>query len=347
MRSSSGRQRNQVFEFLRNITAIGGMVAASGITPASTSQPPACETRLTIEALTDLVRAGVPAARLRQLITACGIDSRARDLVELETTLKTAGVPAATAAAFAPPPKSERGSVWVSPIDSREMVFLPAGSAQIGTPPSEAGRDADEHAHSVTLENGFWMDVSEVTNSAYRRFVLSRPEWQKANIAPALHSGSYLRNWIGNEFPAGEGDSPVVFVSWPAARAYAAWAGKRLPTEAEWEFAARAGTTTAYWWGEAFDRARVASSKDSPPPKQRTNPWGLRDLLGGVWEWTSSMYRPYPYIRLDGREDPNGRDPRVMRGGSRENAPHFLRSGNRSYEQAISTSELLGFRCVR
>lgn len=333
-------------EFVR-ITVLCGVVAAFGVTLTSTSQPPACETRLTIEALTDLVRAGVPAARLRQLITSCGIDSRARDLVELETALKTAGVPAAAATAFAPPPKSDRGAVWVSPIDGREMLFLPAGTTQLGTPAGENGRDPDEPAHTVAIETGFWMDVSEVTNSAYRRFILSRPEWQKANIAPALHSGSYLRNWNGNEFPPGEADSPVVFVSWPAARAYAAWAGKRLPTEAEWEFAARAGTTSRYWWGDAYDRTRVASSKDSPPAKQRTNPWGLRDLIGSVWEWTSSMYRPYPYNRVDGREDPNGRDPRVMRGGSRENAENFLRSGNRSYEQANSTSELLGFRCVR
>lgn len=336
-----------MFKFFHSIAAIGGVLAAVGVAVMATSQPAPCETRLTVEALTDLVRAGVPGARLRQLIASCGLDSRARDLVELEPVLKTAGVPAAAMTALAPPPKPERGTVWVSPIDGREMVFLPPGTGQMGTPPGESGRDQDESAHTITLDSGLWMDVSEVTNSAYRRFILSRPEWQKANIAPALHSGSYLRNWNGNEFPAGEGDNPVVFVSWPAARAYAAWAGKRLPTEAEWEYAARAGTTTKYWWGDAFDRSRVAGTKESGPLTLRTNPWGVRDLPGGVWEWTSSMYRPYPYNRLDGREDPNGRDARVMRGGSRENGENFLRSGNRSFEAAITTSDLLGFRCVR
>jgi formylglycine-generating enzyme required for sulfatase activity len=326
---------------------VGATIAVLAVTLNAASQAAPCETRLTADALRDLVSAGVPPARLRQLITSCGLDSRARDLVELESALKSAGVPTAALTALAPPPKAERGAVWVSPIDSHEMVFLPAGTTQLGTPSNEVGRDADEGAHTVALDSGFWMDVTEVTNSAYRRFILNRPEWQKANIAASLHSGSYLKNWTGNDFPAGEADNPVVFVSWPAARAYAAWAGKRLPTEAEWEFAARAGTTSSYWWGDAYDRTRVPSSKDASPAKQRTNPWGLRDLLGGVWEWTSSLYRPYPYIKLDGREDPNGRDPRVMRGGSRENAPNFLRSGNRSFEQPTSTSELLGFRCVR
>ena len=322
-------------------------VAALAATLTAGSQAAPCETRLTVEAIRDLISAGVPAARLRQLIASCGIDSRARDLTELEATLKKNGLPAAAAAALAPPASRERGTVWVSPIDGGEMVFVPAGTTQLGTPGSESGRDADEALHTVAIENGFWIDVAEVTNSAYRRFVLSRPEWQKANVPQSMHSGSYLKNWNGNEFPAGEGDSPVVFVSWPAARAYAAWAGKRLPTEAEWEFAARAGTTSTYWWGDGYDQTRVPGAKDSSPAKARTNPWGVRDLLGGVWEWTASMYRPYPYNRTDGREDPNGKESRVMRGGSRENGQNFLRSGNRSFEQPTSTSELLGFRGVR
>lgn len=347
MRFSNGHLRNREIKKHVRSAIVAATIAVLAVTLNAASQTAPCETRLTVDALRDLVSAGVPPARLRQLITSCGLDSRTRDLAELESALKTAGVPAAALTALAPPAKSERGAVWVSPIDGQEMIFLPAGTTQLGTPPSEAGRDPDEGLHTAALESGFWMDVAEVTNSAYRRFILSRPEWQKANIAAAVHSGSYLKNWNGNEFPAGEADSPVVFVSWPAARAYAAWAGKRLPTEAEWEFAARAGTTSRYWWGDAFDRTRVASVKDAFPPKQRTNPWGLRDLLGGVWEWTSSMYKPYPYNRTDGREDPNGRDPRVMRGGSRENGENFVRSGNRSYEQSISTSELLGFRCVR
>lgn len=309
-------------------------------------QPAPCETRLTADAISKLVSAGVPAGRLRQLIASCGVDSLARDAAELESTLKNSGVPAAALAGLAPPATRERGTVWTSPIDGSQMVFVAGGNAQLGTPGSETGRDPDEAAHTVAVD-GFWMDVVEVTNSAYRRFVLARPEWQKANVPASMHSGSYLKHWNGNEFPAGEGESPVVNVSWPAARAYAAWAGKRLPTEAEWEFAARAGTATRYWWGETFERARVAGGKDSSTVTPRTNPWGLRDLLGGVWEWTSSSYRPYPYNRADGREEPAARDPRVMRGGSREHGENFVRSGNRSFEALITTSDLLGFRCVR
>jgi formylglycine-generating enzyme required for sulfatase activity len=231
------------------------------------------------------------------------------------------------------------------------MVWVPPGEARLGSPPTEEDRDPDiENLHAVAIERGFWLDSMEVTKHAYRRFILAKPQWQKARIDASLHDGNYLRDWNGNEFPSAEGDRPVVNVSWPAAAAYAAWAGKRLPTEAEWEYAARAGTATAYWWGSSFDASRTSAS---PTGTQAVgagatrNQWGLADMLGNAWEWTSTVFKPYPYVANDGREDPASVDARSVRGGSAVNGARFLRAAKRHKLPPKTTNEMVGFRCAR
>jgi formylglycine-generating enzyme required for sulfatase activity len=140
-----------------------------------------------------------------------------------------------------------------------------------------------------------------------------------------------------------------VWVSWHAAAAYAAWAGKRLPSEAEWEYACRAGTMTAYWWGAAFDATRANNGTALQPTGRgdHRNPWGLIDMLGNVWQWTSSAYMPYPYQAADGRENPRAEANRSARGGAWGKGDAFLRSANRFSVSPRMTSEQLGFRCAR
>ena len=139
---------------------------------------------------------------------------------------------------------------------------------------------------------------------AYRAFILANPQWQKDRIDPQYHNGKYLFDWNGNEYRRGLDNYPVFFVSWYAARAFAEWAGKRLPTEAEWEYACRAGSTTTYWWGDAFDAERANGNERGalPPQERHRNPWGLYEMSGNLWEWTSSASAPYPYRSDDGRE---------------------------------------------
>lgn len=171
----------------------------------------------------------------------------------------------------------------------------------------------------------------------------------KERISPSLRDANYLRDWNGTEYPPGKGDWPVVYVSWLAARAYASWAGRRLPTEAEWEYACRAGSRTSYWWGDTFFRSRVTADPQPAGPKTdtgRQNPWGLVDMLGNVWEWTSSSYREYPYRPDDGREDPGTDAPRVQRGGAWANGEQILRSANRKWENREWSGDLVGFRCA-
>jgi formylglycine-generating enzyme required for sulfatase activity len=244
---------------------------------------------------------------------------------------------------LAPPRTQSPGMEWIAPTDRRRMVWIPAGAFQMGSAERESGRDADETRHATAIANGFWMESAEVTNLAFQKFVLANPEWQKERIDRSLHDGNYLIDWKGNQFPIGKEDAPVVNVSWYAARAYAAWAGKRLATEAEWEYACRAGSQSAYWWGESFAAAPAGATSMLSPVR---NPWGLSAMLGGVWEWTASLYRRYPFVPDDGRNDPRAQGDRVSRGASGSSGPGMLRSANRNAVAPTTCSDLLGFRCV-
>jgi formylglycine-generating enzyme required for sulfatase activity len=239
-----------------------------------------------------------------------------------------------------PPRNPSTGVEWIPPTDRRPMIWVPPGSFEMGSPSTEPGREPDEVPHSVTVA-GFWLESTEVTYRAYQRFILAHPDWQKGRIDARLHDGNYLADWTGNNYPPGKADAPVVNVSWYAARAYASWAGKRLPTEAEWEYSGRAGTRSAYWWGDSFEAGPVGGG----PNASMKHPWGLASMLGGVWEWTSSLYRNYPFAN-DGRNDPSGQGPRVIRGGVANSGPAILRSANWNRDAPERCSDLLGFRCA-
>lgn len=225
------------------------------------------------------------------------------------------------------------------------MVWIGPGEFQMGSPAAEPGRGSDEPSHRVAIARGFWLDADEVSNEAYQDFVLAKPEWeQNASIC----HGHYLQDWRGRQPPTGKSQHPVVYVTWHAARAFCEWAGKRLPTEAEWEYSARAGTTTAYWWGVTFNGTRANNRLSTQPigNPQHRNPWGLSDMLGNVFEWTSSANMPYPYRVAEGREDPNYDGERSIRGGSWFLVPQYLRSAYRGYCSPGACSDLLGFRCA-
>ena len=300
---------------------------------------------LTQDDVFKLVRAGVAEATVREAVAACGISFilDEKDAV----ALANAGASRLLVGILAPPAAATAGAAWQAPTDGRQMVWAPEGAFQMGSAAAEDRRKDDENQHATQMARGFWVDVAEVSNDAYRRFVLANPVWQKDRIDRRLHDGNYLKDWNGTDFPAGKGDAPVVWVSWYAASAYAKWAGKRLPTEAEWEYAARAGKATTYWWGDAFDGSRVAPLITPPDVAAFRSPWNAVGMLGGVWEWTSSVYRAYPYRAADGREEAFSSDRRVKRGGAGNNAERFLRPANRSSELPEITSDLLGFRCVR
>jgi iron(II)-dependent oxidoreductase len=154
----------------------------------------------------------------------------------------------------------------------------------------------------------------------------------------------------------GYGDHPVVEVSWYGAKAYAAWAGGRLPTEAEWEYAARSSDGHIYPWGNVFDCTRINIAGDCDS-YERTAPvgsfpdgasWvGALDMAGNVWEWVSTLYEAYPYDAADGRENLDVDGLRVLRGGAFNDLTWLVRCAYRYDFTPGNWYANLGFRvCV-
>ena len=215
--------------------------------------------------------------------------------------------------------KQQLPKSFTNPTDGSEMIYVPAGTFKMG---GKNGR-ANKQPQDVQTD-AFYISRSEITNRQWKRFVTADPQWGKARIASKEHDDHYLEHWMGESYASSIADHPVVHVSWFAAKAYCDWAGGRLPTEAEWEKACRAGSTTTYCFGDddggfgAYAWCQRNSSRATHPVGQkRPNTWGIYDMHGNVWEWCSSKFVPLPYRASDGREDSgDGMSSRVLRGGS-------------------------------
>ena len=209
--------------------------------------------------------------------------------------------------------------------------------------------------HTVRLA-GFWMDAAPVTNANFAEFLAARPKWSPGRIDPRLHNGRYLRHWIDGQCPPDLADHPVVFVSWHAAMAYAKWTGGRLPTEAEWEFAALGGRDQAEFpWGDGPPNPRLAcyaANSTTPVGSFPPNPYGLYDLAGNVWEycldeWQADFYRHSPQNNPLAGSLTTSDSRRVIRGGSWDGSPVNLRCAYRDSHPADGAGNHVGFRCVK
>jgi iron(II)-dependent oxidoreductase len=185
----------------------------------------------------------------------------------------------------------------------------------------------------------FSIDKYEVTNEQYKKFVEAT-----GHQSP--------ENWEGGTYPDGKAKHPVVFVSWHDAKAYCEWAGKRLPTEAEWEKAARGTDGRLYPWGNKWKRRMantIRSRKGDTTPvgsyKKGVSPYGCYDMAGNVWEWTTSYYKPYPNSTVENGFF--GEDRYVVRGGSWDDENYDALTVVRAKFTPVTTFEHVGFRCVR
>ena len=225
-----------------------------------------------------------------------------------ESTVKTAEV------------KSKKSEVENAPKD---MVLIPAGEFTMGSN-DWWPKSGPEHKKSV---NAFYIDKYEVTNNKYKTFVDS------AGYNPP-------DNWKDNRIPAGRENHPVVYVSWFDAEAYCRWTGKRLPTEEEWEKAARGTDGRIYPWGDKFDSKNINSveaAKDGPVKvgtfEKGKSPYGVYDMAGNVSEWTDSWDNKKQY--------------RITRGGSYFDGADLNKTTSTLMSIPVDVHEYIGFRCVK
>jgi formylglycine-generating enzyme required for sulfatase activity len=199
----------------------------------------------------------------------------------------------------------------------KAMKLIPGGSFLMG---SKEGKPEEQPAHTVALAP-FRISARLVTCREYRQFVRANPQWSKGDCDPELHDGRYLSDWEGADYPEGKDENPVCQIPFEAARAYAAWLGKRLPTEAEWEFAARGGAEDARFpGGDSIDEKKANFAKrmggTTPVGAYPANGYGLFDMAGNVFEWVSDWYGKYPPGKQKDPKGPAEAETRVIRGGS-------------------------------
>ena len=235
-------------------------------------------------------------------------------------------------------------------MDARaiSMHLVPAGEFIMG---SDADDDIRNPAQRLYLA-AFYMDRYEVTNVHYADCVTAG-----VCAPPHFVKSDFRSSYYGDPQYA---DFPVVYVDWNMARAYCEWRGARLPTEAEWEKAARGTDGRTYPWGEGISCSQANYDGDPDPAaycvgetsavgsyESGQSPYGLYDMAGNVFEWVSSIDKSYPYNAADGREDPTRGGSRVIRGGSWNEAPHDVQAFYRSWIGPDQSESELGFRCAR
>ena len=224
-----------------------------------------------------------------------------------------------------------------------EMIYVPAGEFIMG---SEDGENDERPQHKVQLD-AFHIDKHEVTNAQYKLCV-------DAGVCnpPSSNRSRSRDSYYGN--PAYE-DYPVIYVSWHDADAYCRWAGGRLPTEAEWEKAARGTDGRKYPWGNTWDASKVNSREAGPGDTTAVgsypggaSPFGVLDMAGNVWEWCQDWYDG-DYYASSPQHDPQGPgsgEHRVVRGGSWYYLETFVRAADRGRLSPGNGGDLIGFRCV-
>lgn len=283
-----------------------------------------------------------------------------------------------------------------------DMILIPEGSFLMGSAKEDIDRlsDLDRNIDTERLKNeipprevylsAYLIDKYPVTNAKYKQFIESggytqKPFWSDAGWEYVLQANPLENNDLDSVLK-GEPDCPTVNISWYEAEAFAKWAGKRLPTEAEWEKAARGTDGRIYPWGNEFDKTRLncAEAKiEKPTPvtkyPQGQSVYGCFDMAGNVWEWTADWYDSQ-YYRYAPNKDPQGpnvaeENPyfgrpenvgvsiyelkpsptsgtlsgcKVLRGGS-WNGSGFVhvRCTNRDYDEPTYKNDTIGFRCAR
>jgi len=225
-------------------------------------------------------------------------------------------------------------TVRINPVDDAVYVRVPSGEFTMG---SDNGASDEKPVHKVYLDE-FWIMRTEVTNAQYKKCVA-------ASVCAQPNNDS----WDKPE----QANYPVTHVDWQQAKTYAAWVGGRLPTEAEWEKAACGTDGHISPWGNDAPNdqllnynGKIGHTTEVGSYPSGKSPYGVLDMAGNVWEWTSSKYQPYPYQADDGREELTGNDSRVLRGGSFYGDEGYVRCAYRLNNYPNGRPYDVGFRVV-
>jgi formylglycine-generating enzyme required for sulfatase activity len=227
--------------------------------------------------------------------------------------------------------------------DGSIMILIPSGSFQMGST-----NEPDESPERKVVLPSFYIDTYEVTHEQYANFLQAT-----GHRAPL--------DWPDGDMPKKLAKNPIVNITWHDAAAYAAWAGKRLPTEAEWEKACRGPDGRIHPWGNSGKGKKAASGsdvRDKTYPEGRTfpvgsfpddvSPYGVMDMAGNAWEWTADWYKAY--LGNDQFNVEFGGKYRVIRGGGAIDyfqAAATRRCADRAHAAPSSTHDAVGFRCVQ
>lgn len=316
---------------------------------------------------------------LLALLTACSAPPPSEAPIAIIPSVTAEGEPSPTPSPTLPEPTAEptlaSGDTRISQIDSMEQVYVGAGEFQMGIEDDEAKLEnsggvalAEVPAHTLSLP-GFWIDKFEVTNHQYSLCVAGG-ECEAPRLEESFLGIEYYANPVYAEYP-------VIYVDFFMAEGYCTWAGRRLPTEAEWEKAARGPEGRKYPWGSDALTGAHGNFCDGNCPKTHANPgfddgyaetapvgsypegaspYGAMDMAGNVWEWVDTIPGPYPYDPLDGREADETRPPedvafgegpqRMWRGGTWANGVWWMRATVRYHSVPHYFHNSLGFRCA-
>jgi formylglycine-generating enzyme required for sulfatase activity len=235
------------------------------------------------------------------------------------------------------------------------MVYVPAGEFVMG---SDAG-DVDESPQRRVYLDAFEIDKYEVTNVQYQRFLRAT-----GRDAPQSWAGRFVHllptrspDWQGETYPPDETLHPVAGVDWQEAAAYCAWVGKRLPTEAEWEKAARGTEGWVYPWGDTWDASKANTREAGAGYTQPVGSYpagaslyGALDMAGNVWEWVADWYDRTYYHYAPQRNPPGppaGTGERILRGGAWDSWPAQVRTSYRNATHFFGPNFRVGFRCAK
>jgi len=258
-------------------------------------------------------------------------------------------LPTATETSSATPaPSLGIGLTQTSPKDSMVQLYIPAGDFLMGSDKAKDSQAQDDELpqHTVYLD-AYWIDQTEVTNAEYARCVTIGKCTKPYDSKSYTHSSYYGDSQFA--------DYPVIYVDWNQAQTYCAWAGRRLPSEAEWEKAARGIDGRIYPWGNAAPDQSLLNYGQNKGDTTAvgsyptgTSPYGALDMAGNVWEWVNDWYSDSYYLNSPARNPPgpDSGTTRVLRGGSWNGNGWDVRSANRAIITPGYGYSLIGFRCA-